>query len=69
MCGKTVRDMFGKSTPSQVTVSDMLMPALQARTDAIVSTTPQGICGTDLHKYHGLVGSNARWVMGNEGLG
>lgn len=67
--GNMMRAVVYHGTPSQVIVTDVPMPTLQAETDAIVRITLAGICGTDLHMYHGLMGTNAPWVLGHEGVG
>ncbi|KAK0638108.1 putative zinc-binding alcohol dehydrogenase [Lasiodiplodia hormozganensis] len=55
--------------PYQVTVTDLPIPTLEARTDAIIRMTHAAICGSDLHTYHGLQGVTAPWGLGHEGIG
>jgi threonine dehydrogenase-like Zn-dependent dehydrogenase len=55
--------------PHQVSVAQLPIPSLEANTDAIVRVTLAGICGTDLHMYHGFRGQEAPWGMGHEALG
>jgi threonine dehydrogenase-like Zn-dependent dehydrogenase len=55
--------------PHQVSVAKLPIPTLEADTDAIVRIKIAGICGTDLHMYHGFRGQDAPWVMGHEALG
>lgn len=40
----------------QVSGAQLLIPSLEGITDAIVRTTLFGICGTNLHMYHGFRG-------------
>jgi len=55
--------------PYEVAVVDLPLPSLMAETDAIVRIKTAGICGTDLHMYHGFRGADAPWGMGHEALG
>jgi threonine dehydrogenase-like Zn-dependent dehydrogenase len=55
--------------PHQVSVAQLRILSLEANTDAIVRVTLAGICGTDLHMYHGFRGQEAPWGMGHEALG
>ncbi|KFX85976.1 hypothetical protein O988_09829, partial [Pseudogymnoascus sp. VKM F-3808] len=53
-----------------VTVQSVPIPIIQNPTDAIVRVTAAGICGTDIHTYHGYLGSaTPPWVMGHEAAG
>jgi threonine dehydrogenase-like Zn-dependent dehydrogenase len=56
-------------TPHQVSVVELPKPTLKTDTDAIVEITIAGICGTDLHMYHGFRGQGDSWGMGHEALG
>jgi threonine dehydrogenase-like Zn-dependent dehydrogenase len=58
-----------KGIPHQVSVVELPIPTLEANTDAIVEITLAGICGTDLHMYHGYRGQGDWWGMGHEALG
>jgi hypothetical protein len=55
--------------PYNVDVVELPRPSLLADTDAIVKIKIAGICGTDMHMYHGLRGAGARWGLGHEALG
>jgi len=55
--------------PHQVSVVELPVPSMEADTDAIVRITLAGICGTDLHIYHGFRGQEAPWGMGHGALG
>jgi threonine dehydrogenase-like Zn-dependent dehydrogenase len=55
--------------PHQVSVAELPIPTLEADTDAVVRIKIAGICGTDLHMYHGFRGQDAPWGMGHEALG
>lgn len=55
--------------PNQVSVVERPKPTLETDTDAIVQITIAGICGTDLHMYHGYRGQGDSWGMGHEALG
>ncbi|KAL1862353.1 hypothetical protein Plec18170_001179 [Paecilomyces lecythidis] len=53
-----------------MTVRDWPMPKIRDSRDVVVRLTTAAICGTDLHDYHGRLGSkNPPWVMGHEGVG
>lgn len=64
-----MRAVVYEGVPNNVVVSDVPMPTVEAGTDAIVRITLAGICGTDLHMYHGLMGTHAPWVLGHEAVG
>ncbi|HEY5316681.1 MAG TPA: alcohol dehydrogenase catalytic domain-containing protein, partial [Solirubrobacteraceae bacterium] len=55
--------------PGQVTVEDRPEPELQAREDAIVEIEASGICGSDLHIYHGRVQVEPGFTIGHEFVG
>ena len=66
----TMRGVVYQGVPFHVKVVDLPIPTIQKPTDAIVRITTAGICGTDLHTYHGLLGSAAPpWGMGHEAVG
>ncbi|KAJ9215214.1 hypothetical protein DTO166G4_3099 [Paecilomyces variotii] len=59
---------FGQ--PYNVSVIDMPVPSTVNHTDAIVRITTSAICGSDLHFYHGYMGSpNVPWGLGHEAVG
>jgi 2-desacetyl-2-hydroxyethyl bacteriochlorophyllide A dehydrogenase len=56
-------------SPGEVQVSERPEPELQARDDAIVSIAASGICGSDLHIYHGRVKIEPGFTIGHEFVG
>jgi threonine dehydrogenase-like Zn-dependent dehydrogenase len=52
-----------------VSVKDVDIPKIQQPLDAIVRITSAGICGTDLHTYHGRIEMNVPLTFGHESLG
>ena len=56
-------------SPGEVQVSERPEPQLQARDDAIVSIAASGICGSDLHIYHGRVKIEPGFTIGHEFVG
>ena len=66
----TMRAVAWFGQPYNVSVIDMPVPRILNETDAIVRITSAGICGSDLHFYHGYSGSpNVPWGLGHEGVG
>ena len=55
--------------PHDVRVERVDDPALQTPTDALVRITRAGICGSDLHAYHGAMPVVTGFVLGHEGVG
>jgi len=55
--------------PGEVQVEDRPEPTLQAADDAIVRVEATGICGSDLHIYHGRVEIEPGFVIGHEYVG
>src|SRR5205085_2323198 len=55
--------------PHEVRVEDRPEPAVQARTDAVVRVEASGICGSDLHIYHGRVKIEPGFIIGHEFVG
>ena len=55
--------------PHDVRVERVDDPALQTPTDALVRITRAGICGSDLHFYHGAFPIVPGFVLGHEGVG
>ena len=55
--------------PHDVRVERVDDPALQTPTDALVRITRAGICGSDLHPYHGAYPIEPGFVLGHEGVG
>jgi 2-desacetyl-2-hydroxyethyl bacteriochlorophyllide A dehydrogenase len=56
-------------SPGEVRVQERPGPELQARDDAIVSIETSGICGSDLHIYHGRVKIEPGFTIGHEFVG
>jgi 2-desacetyl-2-hydroxyethyl bacteriochlorophyllide A dehydrogenase len=55
--------------PGEVQVDDVPEPELLAPDDAIVRVQASGICGSDLHIYHGRVQIEPGFVIGHEFVG
>jgi 2-desacetyl-2-hydroxyethyl bacteriochlorophyllide A dehydrogenase len=55
--------------PGEVRVEDRPEPELLARDDAIVRIEASGICGSDLHIYHGRVKIEPGFTIGHEFVG
>ena len=55
--------------PRDVRVEDVPEPTLTCHTDAIVKVAASGICGSDLHIYHGRVKVEPATTIGHEFVG
>jgi 2-desacetyl-2-hydroxyethyl bacteriochlorophyllide A dehydrogenase len=55
--------------PGDVRVEERPEPELQADDDAIVSVEATGVCGSDLHIYHGRVEIEPGFTIGHEFVG
>ena len=55
--------------PGEVRVDERPEPELAAATDAIVRVEATGVCGSDLHIYHGRVGVEPGFTIGHEFVG
>jgi alcohol dehydrogenase len=55
--------------PGEVQVDEVSEPELLAPDDAIVRVQASGICGSDLHIYHGRVQIEPGFVIGHEYVG
>ncbi len=55
--------------PGEVQVDEVPEPELLAADDAIVRVEASGICGSDLHIYHGRVQIEPGFVIGHEFVG
>jgi 2-desacetyl-2-hydroxyethyl bacteriochlorophyllide A dehydrogenase len=53
----------------QVRVEERPAPELEARDDAIIQIESSGICGSDLHIYHGRVKIEPGFTIGHEFVG
>ncbi len=56
-------------SPGQVSVEDVPEPELQHPDDVIVQIAASGICGSDLHIYHGRVPVEQGFTIGHEFVG
>ena len=55
--------------PEVVRVEDVPEPELAEPTDAIVRIEASGVCGSDLHIYHGRVKIEPGFTIGHEYVG
>jgi threonine dehydrogenase-like Zn-dependent dehydrogenase len=55
--------------PGEVRVEDRPEPELLERDDAIVRVEATGVCGSDLHIYHGRVSIEQGFTLGHEFVG
>jgi 2-desacetyl-2-hydroxyethyl bacteriochlorophyllide A dehydrogenase len=55
--------------PGEVRVDERPEPELQARDDAVVRVEATGVCGSDLHIYHGRVAMDPGFTLGHEFVG
>ena len=55
--------------PGQVLVQDVPEPVLSHPRDAIVRIEASGVCGSDLHIYHGRVKIEPGFTIGHEFVG
>ena len=55
--------------PHEVRIDERPEPALESRDDAIVSVESSGICGSDLHIFHGRVKIEPGFTIGHEFVG
>src|ERR671922_2522618 len=55
--------------PGEVRVEDRPEPDLLARDDAVVRVEATGVCGSDLHIYHGRVVIEPGFTLGHEFVG
>jgi 2-desacetyl-2-hydroxyethyl bacteriochlorophyllide A dehydrogenase len=55
--------------PGEVRVEERPEPALESRHDAVVAVEATGICGSDLHIYHGRVKMEPGFTIGHEFVG
>lgn len=53
----------------KMVVKDVEAPSIQERTDMIVKITASGICGSDLHLYHGGIEPQQDYIVGHEPMG
>ncbi|KAK8129044.1 alcohol dehydrogenase [Apiospora sp. TS-2023a] len=66
----TMRAVLFEGKPGEMVVRDVPKPKIKMPEDAIIRVTASAICGTDLHTYHGHLGSSeVPWIMGHEAVG
>jgi alcohol dehydrogenase len=56
-------------SPGEVALADVPEPELQRPDDAIVQVRASGVCGSDLHIYHGRVPVERGFTIGHELVG
>lgn len=56
-------------TPGEVRVADVSEPEIGADDEAIVRVEATGVCGSDLHIYHGRVAIEPGFTLGHEYVG
>jgi threonine dehydrogenase-like Zn-dependent dehydrogenase len=67
---KSMKAIVWEGKPFHMAVKHQPMSKIEDANDIIVRITVSAICGSDLHTYRGLLGSqNPPWIMGHEGLG
>jgi 2-desacetyl-2-hydroxyethyl bacteriochlorophyllide A dehydrogenase len=54
------------TAPHEVSVVDRPEPELQSADEALVRVLATGICGSDLHIYHGDIGVEPGFIIGHE---
>ena len=57
------------SAPGEVVVKDVAEPQIEDARDAIVRIDSSGVCGSDLHIYHGRVQIEPGFTIGHEYVG
>ena len=55
--------------PGEVRVDEKPEPEIEAPTDALVRVEASGVCGSDLHIYHGRVAIEPGFTIGHEYVG
>ena len=55
--------------PEQVRIEEKADPRIAAADDAVVRVEASGICGSDLHIYHGRVPVEPGFTIGHEFVG
>jgi 2-desacetyl-2-hydroxyethyl bacteriochlorophyllide A dehydrogenase len=55
--------------PEQVSIEERPMPELQAPDDVVLRIDASGVCGSDLHIYHGRLPIEAGFTIGHEYVG
>ncbi|OQE39920.1 hypothetical protein PENCOP_c006G01574 [Penicillium coprophilum] len=67
---KTMRSVVFDGHPLKVHVRNVQKANIIRQTDAVVRVTSAAICGSDMHNYHGVFGSNrVPYPIGHEAMG
>ncbi|KAK0106196.1 hypothetical protein ONS96_003841 [Cadophora gregata f. sp. sojae] len=66
---KTMKAVEFEGKAFDITVKKLPIPKVRLPHDAIIRVTSSGICGTDLHVFHGRVPVNPPMTMGHEIVG
>ncbi|KAH9205911.1 hypothetical protein DL95DRAFT_375740 [Leptodontidium sp. 2 PMI_412] len=66
---ETMKAVAFEGKAFDMTVKKLPIPKIHKATDAIIRVTSSGICGTDLHVFHGRVPVNPPMTMGHEIVG
>ncbi|KAI3059592.1 hypothetical protein CBS147353_10530 [Aspergillus niger] len=65
-----MRSVVFDGQPFEIRVRDIPKAYIARQTDAVVQVTSAAICGSDLHNYHGVFGSNRLpYSIGHEAMG
>ncbi|KAK8081171.1 alcohol dehydrogenase [Apiospora hydei] len=66
----TMRAVLFEGKPLEMVVRDVPKPKIKMPEDAIIRVIAAAICGSDLHTYHGHLGSSeVPWIIGHEAVG
>lgn len=66
----TMKTVVWEGKPFHVATRQVPKPKILDVRDAIVRITTAAICGSDLHMYHGVLGSReVPWPVGHEAMG
>ena len=70
MTTDTMRSVVWEGKPFHMSIKDVPKAQIAEPDDAVVRIMTAGICGTDLHIFHGKLGSaTPPWPMGHEATG
>ncbi|KAK4170861.1 alcohol dehydrogenase GroES-like domain-containing protein [Triangularia setosa] len=65
-----MRAVVWEGKPHSVSVRSIPIPEIKMPEDAIIRVTSAALCGSDLHTYHGYLGSSVPpWTLGHEAVG
>lgn len=66
----TMKTVVWEGKPFHMATREVPKPKILDARDAVVRVTTAAICGSDLHMYHGILGSReVPWAMGHEAMG